>query len=376
MHPSARRLTALAVPSFAAGAMVLLALPAAPGAAETTGTAAAAPRPAVHDAADTAAEQRTVRKFWTTARMEAARPLEAPTTGSRHFAAAASALLDASGASPAAVAPTSAPASAPTGATSGVSMQAAASGAAAAGSSAYVSSRTSGSSWTAGGTIARTTGRVFFTVTAGSDAGRNASCTGTAVTSANKSVVITAGHCVKVNGAFHANWVFVPGYDQGNRPDGTWPATTLLTTSQWNSGENMNYDVAAAVVAPQGGKSLTDVVGGQGVAFNQPRGRQTYAFGYPAGAPYDGSRLVYCSGRTFDDYLSSEDQGLSCGMTGGSSGGPWLLNFSQSTGGGMVNSVNSFKYNFAPSWMFGPYFGPEAEAVYNTAQNTAQEPAQ
>ncbi|WP_182879430.1 trypsin-like serine peptidase [Microbispora sp. H10949] len=371
MHPSARRLAAPTVTAAGAiaGAMVLAALPAVPGAAATaarTATAAAGPRPAVHDAADTAAEQRTVRKFWTTARMEAAEPLEAPGTGSRHFAAAASALLDASGASPAAVAPTSAP----TSAAASASTQAAASGAAAAGSSAYVSSRTSGSSWTAGGTIARTTGRVFFTVTTGSDAGRNASCTGTAVTSANKSVVITAGHCVKLNGAFHANWVFVPGYDQGDRPDGTWPATTLLTTSQWNSGENMNFDIAAAVVAPQGGRSLTEVVGGQGVAFNQPRGRQTYAFGYPAGAPYDGSRLVYCSGRTFDDYLSSEDQGLGCGMTGGSSGGPWLVNFNQSTGGGMVNSVNSFKYNFAPSWMFGPYFGAEAEAVYNTAQNT------
>ncbi|MEV4461668.1 peptidase, partial [Microbispora sp. NPDC049633] len=244
-------------------------------------------------------------------------------------------------------------------------------GAVAAGAAAYVSSRTSGSPWTAGGTVAKTTGRVFFTVTAGSDAGRNASCSGTAVTSANKSVVITAGHCVKLNGAFHANWVFVPGYDQGDRPDGTWPATTLLTTSQWNSGENMNYDLAAAVVAPQGGKSLTDVVGGQGVAFNQPRGRQTYAFGYPAGAPYDGSKLVYCGGRTFDDYLSSQDQGLSCGMTGGSSGGPWFVRFDPDTGSGLLNSVNSFKYNFASYWMFGPYFGPEAEAVYNAAQKTA-----
>ena len=95
----------------------------------------------------------------------------------------------------------------------------------------------------------------------------------------------------------------------------------------------MNYDVAAAVVAPQGGKSLTDVVGGQGVAFNQPRGRQTYAFGYPAGGPYDGSRLVYCSGRTFDDYLSSQDQGLSCGMTGGASGGPWFLDSASAPAG-------------------------------------------
>ncbi|MEU6429981.1 peptidase [Microbispora sp. NPDC046973] len=366
MHPRARRLAVLAVPALAAAGVML---PSAHGAAATvqgsvTRSAAAGPRPAVHEAADTTTEQRTIKKFWTVARMEAAEPLDAPRTGDRHFAAAGSAAgsapadtsAGASGARPATVAPTL---TASTMSDSGTS------------AAARASSRTSGSSWTAGGTVAKTTGRVFFTVTAGSDAGRNASCSGTAVTSANRSVVITAGHCVKLNGAFHANWVFVPGYDQGNRPNGTWPATTLLTTAQWNSGENMNYDVAAAVVAPQGGKSLTDVVGGQGVAFNQPRGRQTYAFGYPAGAPYDGSRLVYCSGRTFDDFLSSQDQGLSCGLTGGASGGPWFVGFSESTGSGLLNSVNSFKYNFASYWMFGPYFGPEAEAVYNTAQNTA-----
>ncbi|WP_230984035.1 trypsin-like serine peptidase [Microbispora oryzae] len=191
------------------------------------------------------------------------------------------------------------------------------------------------------------------------------------MTSANKSVVITAGHCVKINGTFHKNWVFVPGYDRGERPNGTWPATTLLTTPQWDSGENMNYDVAAAVVAPQGGRSLTDVVGGQGVAFNQPRGRQMYAFGYPAAAPFDGSKLVYCSGRAFDDFLNSDDQGLNCTMTGGSSGGPWFSSFTDGTGSGLLNSVNSFKYGFADFWMFGPYFGPEAQAVYNAAQNTS-----
>ncbi len=225
--------------------------------------------------------------------------------------------------------------------------------------------RSGGEAWTGGGAVARTTGRIFFTTQ-----GRNASCSGTAVTSANKSVVLTAGHCVKMNGAFHTNWVFVPGYAAGNRPFGTWPATRLLTTQQWNASEDINFDVAAAVVAPLEGKTLVDAVGGQGVAFNQQRRRQMYAFGYPAATPYDGSKLVYCSGRTFDDFLASNDLGLTCNMTGGSSGGPWMLNFNESTGLGTQNSVNSFKYNFAPNWMFGPYFGNEAQAVYQAAQST------
>ncbi|WP_344866841.1 peptidase, partial [Planomonospora alba] len=222
-----------------------------------------------------------------------------------------------------------------------------------------------GAAWTRGGTVAAATGRVFFTYQ-----GRSASCSGTAVTSENRSTVITAGHCVRMGGAFHGNWVFVPGYTAGERPYGTWVATTLYTTPQWNDSEDLDHDVAAAVVAPLDGRRLTDVVGGQGIAFNQARRQPMHSFGYPAAAPYDGSRLVYCSGRAFDDFLTSRDLGLGCDMTGGSSGGPWFLRFDEGTGTGTLNSVNSFKYGFAADRMFGPYFGAEAQAVYQAAQRT------
>ncbi|GAB2913912.1 peptidase [Nonomuraea fastidiosa] len=296
------------------------------------------PKPAQHAAADSASERRQVMTYWTEQRMESAKPLDAPDPK----------------AAPSAAEPRQGTAwtAPPTRGTAG-------------GGTSTQAANSPGAAWTKGGAVARTTGRIFFTTQ-----GRNASCSGTAVTSANKSVVLTAGHCVKMNGTFHTNWVFVPGYDKGNRPFGTWPATRLLTTQQWNTREDINFDVAAAVVAPVDGKTLVDTVGGQGVAFNQPRRRQMYAFGYPAAAPYDGSKLVYCSGQTFDDVLASEDLGLTCNMTGGSSGGPWMLNFDESTGLGTQNSVNSFKYNFAPNWMFGPYFGSEAQAVYQAAQST------
>ncbi|MGI5283157.1 trypsin-like serine peptidase [Nonomuraea polychroma] len=295
------------------------------------------PKPAQHAAADSASEQRQVLQYWTEQKMESAEPLAAP--GPKKGMK----LTTAAEGNPWSAAPTSASASGPV-------LQAARSG---------------GEPWTAGGAVVKSTGRIFFTTQ-----GRNASCSGSAVTSANKSVVITAGHCVKLNGAFHTNWVFVPGYDKGSRPFGTWAATKVLTTQQWNAREDINFDMAAAVVAPLDGKALVDVVGGQGVAFNQPRRQQMYAFGYPAAAPYDGSKLVYCSGRTFNDFLMSDDLGLTCNMTGGSSGGPWMRGFSESTGLGTINSVNSFKYNFAPNWMFGPYFGNEAQAVYQAAQTT------
>lgn len=171
-------------------AATLLSVSLAPGPAE------ARPKPAQRAAADTAAERRQVLTYWTEGRMEAARPVTAPAPKTQ-------------AGEPERGAPFTAP---PT--------------------RELLAARTPGEPWTGGGAVARTTGRVFFTT----QAGRNSSCSGTAVTSANKSVVLTAGHCVKMNGAFHTNWVFVPGYDRGSRPFGTWAATRLLTTPQWNAG--------------------------------------------------------------------------------------------------------------------------------------------
>jgi hypothetical protein len=124
------------------------------------------------------------------------------------------------------------------------------------------------------------------------------------------------------------------------------------------------------VVNSLDGRRLVDAVGGQGIAFNQPRGQNMYSFGYPAEAPYDGSRLIYCSGRAINDPLLSDGIGLGCDMTGGSSGGPWFLRFDEAAGTGVQNSVNSFKYNFLPTHMFGPYFGADAQNVYNQAQSS------
>ncbi|HEX4815312.1 MAG TPA: trypsin-like peptidase domain-containing protein [Nonomuraea sp.] len=314
-------------------------------------------RPVGWPGADSWSERRDVLQYWTSRRMLSAQPLAAPT--------------------PRRTGQSTGPTEGDPWATRGAGTRGAG-GASARGSAWSVRPVAAGGAerrafvpnspglrWTDGGAVTRTVGRVFFTTANG----RTSTCSGTAVTSANESVVITAGHCVKLAGAAHRNWVFVPGFDNGRRPFGTWVATRLLTTPQWNAREDINFDVAAVVVAPLQGRTLTDVVGGQGLAFNQPRRRQMYSFGYPAAAPFTGQRLIYCSGRAIDDTVMTRDLGLRCDMTGGSSGGPWFQGFDEATGQGWLNSVNSFKYNFAPNFMFGPFFGDEAMTLYQTAQN-------
>ncbi|GHH12922.1 trypsin-like serine peptidase [Streptomyces lanatus] len=298
--------------------------------------AGAAPQPGTSTGVSSvpAGAQQQARDFWTAERMRAATPLDLVTVDG-HFDGGAAPLKGQA----TKVAPTTPTEIGPTAFPNG------------------------GGQWTGGGAVVSTAGRVFFTYQ-----GRTASCSGNAVTSNNKSTVITAGHCVKLEGAWHTNWVFVPGYHDGQAPHGRWTASKTLSTPQWTASEDINYDVGAAVVAPLDGKLLTDVVGGQGLAFNTGYNLRMYSFGFPAADPYDGEKFIYCSGTTDRDFLLSNDHGMNCDMTGGASGGPWFTQFDEATGKGLLSSVNSFKYNFLPTRMYGPYFGADAQNLYQTAQ--------
>jgi V8-like Glu-specific endopeptidase len=205
-------------------------------------------------------------------------------------------------------------------------------------------------------------GKVFFT-----QGSANYVCSGTATTSSNGDVVTTAGHCVNEGpGAFVTNFAFVPAYDNGAAPYGTWTAQTLLTTTQWRTSGDFDYDVGFAVMNENSSnQSLTEVVGGYGIAFGQPRGQSMKAYGYPAAKPFNGQKLYSCTGVVVQDtYGGSQDQGLACNMTGGSSGGGWIQN-------GSVSSVTSFGYTGVKNVLWGPYFGSVVQAVYQSAAATS-----
>jgi hypothetical protein len=206
-----------------------------------------------------------------------------------------------------------------------------------------------------------TNGKVFFT-----DGGTPYVCSGTAVLSGNSSTVWTAGHCVHDGSSgFHTNWAFVPAYADGNRPYGTWTARTLLTTSGWASSEDFSYDLGAAVVSTQAGATLTSTVGGRGIAFNYNRNQNYAAYGYPAAPPFNGQRLWVCNSplRYNDNSNNPPTMGIDCDMTGGSSGGGWIV-------GSSVHSVNSYGYLTLPNVMFGPYQGSVAQSLYNPASGS------
>ncbi|MFJ4920304.1 trypsin-like serine peptidase [Streptomyces sp. NPDC088725] len=311
--------------------------------AAPAGTSAAAATGS-HSTSVSAADQQAALRFWTPERLRGAREMTAPasrTTTATPATAAPGA--------PVVVPPLAAPASAAAASTPGVGT--------------FASSPTA---WTGGGLISTTVGKVFFQR---ADGGTFA-CSATVANSDNKSVVLTAGHCVvdAGTGEVYRNWVFIPGYANGNRPFGTFTATRLFNVAQYvSTGGNANWDFAFAALGQVNGRSVANTVGAEGIAFNSATGRHTHSFGYGGSdAEGNGERLNHCEGDEFPDAgrAGSTMWGIDCVQSGGSSGGGFLADFDTSTGGGSL--VGNISVS-AGSNEYHPTLGNEALDLYRQA---------
>lgn len=232
-----------------------------------------------------------------------------------------------------------------------------------------------GAHWTKGGAVRSTTGKVLFSLGTS-----NYVCSGSLVNDSlsSRSVVLTAGHCMydDRNNTFATNWIFWPDFESHKilttscNVDVCFLADRLVTTTQWRDGD-FEHDYGFAVLqANASGKQADAVYGSQAIAFSQASLQHVYAFGYPHANPYDGTRLIYCAGKTKSDPYGSTTQGVGCDMTGGSSGGPWFTGFNEATGTGSLYSVNSYKYRNDKKTMYGPQLRDGAKLAYDEANST------
>ncbi|MFD7921488.1 trypsin-like serine peptidase [Streptomyces sp. NPDC059740] len=209
-------------------------------------------------------------------------------------------------------------------------------------------------------------------------------------------LVWTAGHCVHAgkSGGWYRNMIFAPSFNDAGKltedqvnsaprdqvfPKGVWWADDAATTNQWISdgGEQNNgvpmapYDFAIIHVKPEKGttKSLEEVAGGAyDIDFNTPSMSSVgdiTAQGYPAAAPFDGSKAEQCvdgPGRLTLDQNDPTMYRIGCTMTPGSSGGPWF-----ETKGGVKKIVSNTSIGPSPStWLAGPHLGAQAQKMYQT----------
>jgi V8-like Glu-specific endopeptidase len=225
----------------------------------------------------------------------------------------------------------------------------------------------------------RVHGKIFMTTTGGV----NAKCSGTVVDSPHGNVVVTAAHCIYTGGYF-TNFVFVPGYRNGNAPLGVWSAKQLIAPSGWiaNSvtGPSTANDIGIAVMNPRLGKTIEAAVGARGIAFNLNANNSWQVFGYPAHpnatedngydhgpGDYDGSRLIGCNVTYFGSDYPGTLKASFCYMREGASGGGWVV-----AGTNYLNSVTSYLAGPCPAGytdgcgkIGAPYFGTIAQNLYN-----------
>lgn len=156
-----------------------------------------------------------------------------------------------------------------------------------------------------------------------------------------RGIVVTAAHCVANFGksAFYHNWEFVPAYNNGSAPYGTFTASSArIMTSYYNGTDSCAQpgvicqdDVAVLTMnknsAGQYPGTYTGWYGYGWNGYSYTGGKaQITQLGYPVAL--DGGLLMErndAQGATTSGY--SNNTYLGSLMTGGSSGGPWLVNF-------------------------------------------------
>jgi V8-like Glu-specific endopeptidase len=201
---------------------------------------------------------------------------------------------------------------------------------------------------------------------------KDIACSGAAVASARRRLVVTAAHCVydAPRHGFAVNWVFIPAFQNNDQnPYGQFPALTMGVRSNWTNDRNFHSDYAFVVTGnSERGQRVVDAVGGHGLHFNG---------GYPdvhiIGYPGSGGYQTTCESSTTRASLWEDFIQANCRMRGGSSGGPWLRDFDHATGRGNVATVTSFDDAGEPTHLFAPDFDSNARELYNATE--AQSPA-
>jgi V8-like Glu-specific endopeptidase len=170
-------------------------------------------------------------------------------------------------------------------------------------------------------------------------------CTASAIA---KGLLVTAAHCVHNYGQGSSGWAravsFEPARHGDSLPYGTWQAKEWWIPKVYHDGTDnctvqgvvCQNDIAVVVLEKTAGKFIGEVIGTYGYKsddygyfdFLKQKTTQITLLGYPA-KNYDGKKMIRTDSLGYQDDPSNVIIGSA--QTGGSSGGPWLMNFGTKT---------------------------------------------
>jgi hypothetical protein len=192
--------------------------------------------------------------------------------------------------------------------------------------------------------------------------GQEGFCSATAIDSPSRSLVLTAGHCVNTGpedgkpGKWSTELEFVPGFNLGAAPYGTFALEGKPHALRgWTAEGNPDFDLGAFLVAPNAaGVPLAEAVGGGATIVTDLGRKQRFeTFGYPGGT----DEMRHCvSGSAGQDpvtfgFPGPSTVGVHCRWAPGASGGGWLID-----GGQEIDGLNAYVEISAKHRTFGPYF--------------------
>lgn len=190
----------------------------------------------------------------------------------------------------------------------------------------------------------------------------NGFCSGVAINSESRRLVLTAAHCLYNLLPRHRFptlarlFAFVPAYSGGQAPFGIFAGRKAFLPLPWLRRGNENFDIGAVLTEPnEAGVAVADAVGGGlPIALDKPRDREYRLLGYPGHLQ---QRMQECDARFVasdrNTYPLSGPPSFSvgCYMGEGASGGPWLVE-----GGTEVGGMTTYGYRRQLSQTYGPYF--------------------
>lgn len=212
--------------------------------------------------------------------------------------------------------------------------------------------------------IPSTVGKVFFVKN-----GKNYSCSGSVVVALNRDMVSTAGHCIfdYDTKTWASNLIFVPKYTSGSRPFGSWVWREMVSMKGWTDYKDYNYDVGFVLLYTNANKEhVQQYTGALGMTKNWKKEAWINAFGYSKNMN-GGETMSTCAATSTSDVGNASNFygiKLSCGMTGGSSGGPFIQQHDTTTRLGYQVSVISFTVENQPGYIYGPYFNDDVWNLY------------
>lgn len=160
-------------------------------------------------------------------------------------------------------------------------------------------------------------------------------CTAGVIDSPTGNVIVTAAHCVVGSGV---GMIFVPGYDDGGAPYGSWTVTKAYAAAGWITSQDPKMDYVFLVVSPLSTNTtaapLQSVTGGNVLGTAPGAGQRVTVAGYQVGRD---DQPVICAPIV---YLTGEYPSFDCaGYAAGTSGAPWIVGYESSTGAGTITAV-------------------------------------